>query len=145
MDARALLRRYLEQRREMGESELVLDGMSVEEVMKILGVKAVSPVGVPVRNEGPSAGSAAGPAAGPAAPALDWRSALREAGAAPTERKRAIAPVAPHPRVEKAEKGHRFEAPSGANAKPVAEPSEGMTVGPGTGAHDPATASELHR
>jgi len=31
------LRRYLEQRRELGESELVLDGMSVDEVMKIIG------------------------------------------------------------------------------------------------------------
>jgi DNA polymerase len=33
LDARAQLRRYLEQRREMGESELVLDGMTVEEAM----------------------------------------------------------------------------------------------------------------
>ena len=32
MDAREQLRRYLEQRREMGERELVLDGMSVDEV-----------------------------------------------------------------------------------------------------------------
>jgi DNA polymerase len=31
------LRRYLEQRRELGERELVLDGMSVDEVMKIIG------------------------------------------------------------------------------------------------------------
>ncbi len=31
------LRRYLEQRRELGESELVLDSMSVDEVMRIIG------------------------------------------------------------------------------------------------------------
>ncbi len=31
------LRRYLEQRRELGESELVLEGMSVDEVMRIIG------------------------------------------------------------------------------------------------------------
>jgi uracil-DNA glycosylase family 4 len=37
MDARALLRRYLEQRREVGESELVLDGLNVEDVMRLLG------------------------------------------------------------------------------------------------------------
>jgi DNA polymerase len=36
-DPRERLRRYLEQRRELGESELVLDGLSVEEVMRLLG------------------------------------------------------------------------------------------------------------
>ena len=39
MDARDRLRQYLEQRREMGEQDLVLDGMSVEEVMKLLGAR----------------------------------------------------------------------------------------------------------
>lgn len=39
MDARERLRRYLEQRRELGESELVLDGMPVEEVLRIVGAK----------------------------------------------------------------------------------------------------------
>lgn len=37
MDARDRLRRYLEQRREMGEEELVLDGMTVEDVLRIVG------------------------------------------------------------------------------------------------------------
>ena len=37
MDPRERLRRYLEQRRELGESELVLDGMTVEDVMRMLG------------------------------------------------------------------------------------------------------------
>jgi uracil-DNA glycosylase family 4 len=37
MDARVLLRRYLEQRRELGESELVLDALNVEDVMRLLG------------------------------------------------------------------------------------------------------------
>lgn len=37
MDARERLRRYLEQRREVGESELVLDGMSVEDVLRVVG------------------------------------------------------------------------------------------------------------
>ncbi|HEX4685013.1 MAG TPA: hypothetical protein VH277_20005, partial [Gemmatimonadaceae bacterium] len=36
MDAKELLRRYLEQRREMGESELVLDRMSVDEAMGLM-------------------------------------------------------------------------------------------------------------
>jgi DNA polymerase len=34
-----LFRRYLEQRREMGESELVLDGLTVEEVLRIVGAQ----------------------------------------------------------------------------------------------------------
>lgn len=37
MDAKERLRLYLEQRREFGETELVLDGMTVDEVMKVLG------------------------------------------------------------------------------------------------------------
>lgn len=37
MDARARLRQYLEQRRELGDSELVLDGMHVDEVMRLVG------------------------------------------------------------------------------------------------------------
>ena len=40
MDARELLRRYLEQRRELGESEFVLDQMTVAEAMAALGVKS---------------------------------------------------------------------------------------------------------
>jgi len=36
-DAKAALRRYLEQRRDLGESEFVLDGMSVEEALRTLG------------------------------------------------------------------------------------------------------------
>ena len=37
-DPKEALRRYLEQRREMGERELVLDGMSVEEAMRLIGL-----------------------------------------------------------------------------------------------------------
>lgn len=36
MDARALLRRYLEQRKELGEHDLVIDGMSVDEMMRLV-------------------------------------------------------------------------------------------------------------
>ncbi len=39
MDANERLRRYLEQRRELGESELVLDGMPVDDVLAMLGAK----------------------------------------------------------------------------------------------------------
>ena len=37
-DPREALRRYLEQRRELGEQEMVLDGMSVEEAMRLIGL-----------------------------------------------------------------------------------------------------------
>lgn len=43
MDAKERLRRYLEQRRELGESELVLDGMPVEDVMSLISGKIPSP------------------------------------------------------------------------------------------------------
>ena len=59
MRAEELLRRYLEQRREMGEQELVLDGMSVEHVMKLIGA---------ARADAPSRAAA------------DWREALAAAG-----------------------------------------------------------------
>ena len=39
MDARERLRRYLEQRRELGESELVLDKMSVDDVLSLVSAK----------------------------------------------------------------------------------------------------------
>jgi DNA polymerase len=38
MDAKGQLRRYLEQRRELGESEYLLDSMSVDEALKAIGV-----------------------------------------------------------------------------------------------------------
>ncbi|MGH7603553.1 MAG: uracil-DNA glycosylase [Gemmatimonadaceae bacterium] len=70
MDARDLLRRYLEQRRELGESELVLDSLHVEDVMRLLGAGSfdTSPRSAPSIRETAVAGS------------RDWRSSLREAG-----------------------------------------------------------------
>ena len=43
MDAKARLRLYLEQRRELGESELVLDRMSVDDVLAMLGAANKGP------------------------------------------------------------------------------------------------------
>ncbi|MGH7652533.1 MAG: uracil-DNA glycosylase [Gemmatimonadaceae bacterium] len=71
MDARDLLRRYLEQRRELGESELVLDSLHVEDVMRLLGARGgfdTSLRDVPGIRE--TAKNSSG----------DWRSSLREAG-----------------------------------------------------------------
>src|SRR5688572_33095180 len=71
MDARELLRRYLEQRRELGESELVLDTLRVEEVMRLLGA-----AGRPSSTRSPKRSVREIVAE----QSQDWRSSLREAG-----------------------------------------------------------------
>ncbi|HEY0994823.1 MAG TPA: uracil-DNA glycosylase [Gemmatimonadaceae bacterium] len=98
MNAREQLRRFLEQRREMGESELVLDGMDVEQVMQILGAPRgvaesvrVSAVAPPPEPPPFGAGPDRAPERGPGADArdavlgdagaTDWRAALKAAGA----------------------------------------------------------------
>ena len=111
MDAKALLRRYLEQRRELGESELVLDGLKVEDVMRLLGATGTSALAggerrsIPVAGEGRSVRELAGEQPD------DWRTALQDAGvtseakasgasgtSTPPETKAAVRP-APIPRM----------------------------------------------
>ncbi|MDQ6769428.1 MAG: uracil-DNA glycosylase [Gemmatimonadota bacterium] len=71
MDAKDLLRRYLEQRREIGESELVLDGLNVDDVMRLIGAAtAFRPVQDAPRNLREVSSS----------DTRDWRTSLREAG-----------------------------------------------------------------
>ena len=50
-----MLRRYLEQRRELGERELVLDGLSVDQVMRILGAPSarITPASTPAEPGAP--------------------------------------------------------------------------------------------
>jgi len=88
VDAREQLRRYLEQRRELGETELALDGLTVDDALRILGARAGAQraTSAPSRdnpprssNEKPSAEKVS------TADATDWRQALREAGATPHE------------------------------------------------------------
>jgi DNA polymerase len=105
MDARELLKRYIEQRRESGENELVLDSLSVEEVLRILGAPSL-----PERSEAPASS--------------DWRAALIAGGVAP---KGADPSVAALPRDDQKEKGHRFEKP--ADSTEVAEPPQGIIIG----------------
>lgn len=98
MDARDRLRRYLEQRRELGETELVLDGLTVEEALRILGARGggASRSGETAPRGAADAASAPASRAPAQAPAsADWRQALREAGAAPetTNRKPMAPPV----------------------------------------------------
>ena len=82
MDARDKLRQYLEQRREMGESELVLDNMTVDEALRIVGAKSVGKKSVSVPAE-----STAGGSKSDVPVSNDWRAALRDTGAAPAPRR----------------------------------------------------------
>lgn len=119
MDARERLRQYLEQRREMGESELVLDSLPVEDVLRLIGDRQ------PVRGAGANAAagkaSTAGatPSARDAAPtnATNWRDALASIGAEapPSARKAPAAKPA-------------AAAPSDAGALPPI-PGTGIVVG----------------
>ncbi len=74
MDAKALLRRYLEQRRELGESELVLDSLHIDEVMRLLGAVGRPPA----QAKRPSLRELAEEIA--SEEVHDWRASLRQAG-----------------------------------------------------------------
>jgi DNA polymerase len=96
MDAKDRLRRYLEQRRELGESELVLDSLSIDDVMKMVGAKSSAPKGTDTP-------------ASPTAKSRGQTPANRDADAPPPDEPREVpsapvAPVAPPP-----EPGVRFD------------------------------------
>jgi uracil-DNA glycosylase len=90
--AEDLLRRYLEQRREMGETELVLDGLSVEEVMKLVGINRGKRE--PVERARPIVAEAEGTSSVGEPASAGWREALRASGVAP-EPPRAPEPARP--------------------------------------------------
>ena len=77
MDAKELLRRYIEQRRELGESELVLDSLNVEDVMRVIGA-----TGAPRSSRAARPTQAASQTVREFDPAdmRDWRTSLRDAG-----------------------------------------------------------------
>lgn len=83
MDAREQLRRYLEQRREAGERELVLDALTVDEVMRLVGAAQSRPNRPPAA--APPASASPGTPSTPGAEhaSADWRAVLRSSGAAP--------------------------------------------------------------
>ncbi|HEY8852128.1 MAG TPA: uracil-DNA glycosylase, partial [Gemmatimonadaceae bacterium] len=74
MDAKELLRRYIEQRRELGESELVLDSLNVEDVLRVIGA-----AGGPQPSRPTPAASHTGREFD-ASDTRDWRTSLRDAG-----------------------------------------------------------------
>jgi uracil-DNA glycosylase family 4 len=73
VDARTMLRRYLEQRRELGETELVLDSLHVDDVMRLLGA---TPQTLPPKR--PSLRELAEDIS--SEEIRDWRTSLRQAG-----------------------------------------------------------------
>ena len=89
MDARDQLRRFLEQRREAGETELVFDQLSVDEAMKLLGAGPREGSGQRAEGRGNERNVRSDPAG-----ASDWRAVLKESGAAPPrETSRDVPPV----------------------------------------------------
>jgi DNA polymerase len=78
VDAKSLLRRYLEQRRELGETELVLDSLDVEEVMRLLGAAGRAAPTPTLQSAGPSLRQLAEEISGQ--DLKDWRDSLRQAG-----------------------------------------------------------------
>jgi uracil-DNA glycosylase family 4 len=86
MDGREQLRRYLEQRKESGERELVLDDLNVDEVLQILG--ATPRVTSASRPASADRASSEVPRVPPSTPppghaSANWREVLRSSGAAP--------------------------------------------------------------
>jgi DNA polymerase len=120
MDAREALRRYLEQRRDLGESELVLDSLSVEEAMRLLGAARSAPS---------SAQPSARADTAPGAESADWRAAVRAAGGGPAAER----PVRPAAREERASEDP--EPMPSRSSKPAAPPPPA----PNDAVHVPAT------
>jgi DNA polymerase len=81
MDARDQLRRFLEQRREAGETELVFDSLSVDEAMRLLGAAPLEARGQ--RAETTAKPEVVAPERSVPTNAGDWREVLKDAGAAP--------------------------------------------------------------
>jgi len=113
MDAREQLRRFLEQRREAGETELVFDRLSVDEAMRALGAAPRE-----ARNQRPEAGGSEPnvhpePKSVPSGGA-DWRAVLKDAGAVPSEKVGRYAMPAPPATTENSQASTSLEqVPSG--------------------------------
>ena len=137
MTAEDLLRRYLEQRREMGETELVLDGLSVEEVMKLVGIKRggrAAPVerARPLIAESDIRGSVGEPASS------GWRDALRASGAVPAVPAVPEAPPAATPRPPRsAPFADQVAAEVATPSAPKAPAAPGLVVGSADGERIP--------
>ena len=123
MDAREALRRYLEQRRELGESELVLDSLSVEEAMRLLGAAKKA------RHKGDDVSLSS----------ADWRAALRAADAAPVDA--VHVPSTQKPKAKAPAKGRIAEAPP--STQPTTKPASDRPAAAAAAESSDAPASPL--
>lgn len=141
MDARERLRLYLEQRRELGESELTLDTLPLADALALIGVSA--PTGP--RKSAPRRPAAEAPPVAPAPSAGMVRERApqeeRQSDAAPPSDP--VAPPAPTPRFDPAvatrdwRSALRAEGVSGSPAAPSPTPAPAAAEGVTTG--EPAT------
>lgn len=169
MDARDRLRRYLEQRRELGESEFVLDGMPVEDALRMLGArgktvsraKGESPASTRIDREvdvierpvapdysydappperAPSVQAPPEPAPRFAAgTSTDWREALRNAGAAKPGEKAVLPASSPTSPSAPVPAARESGSPMSAGVTPASPP----TSGNGSAASLPPWLAEL--
>jgi uracil-DNA glycosylase len=168
-DAHERLRQYLEQRREMGEREFVLDGMSVEEAFKMLTGRTPPPAPPAGRNAEPTGQSSSSAprsgaprsrseeppvpppsdsamrrAAEEAAASGDWRDALRAVDAGAKSSAPAGRPAKPAPRAASAANAETESAAeasaSAAGAKGAAAVPEGSPIEIGANAAPSALA-----
>ena len=121
MDARERLRLYLEQRRELGESEFVLDSLPVEEVLRVLG-DTQAPVSRRGAEQAKRATDMPSPRDAAPASSTNWRDALNAIGAEAPATPRS-APPAKKP----------VPAPIVEAAPPAPTPGVGLVVGSPTG------------
>jgi uracil-DNA glycosylase family 4 len=123
VDARDRLREYLEQRRELGESEFVLDGLSVDEALSKLGVRGGAPTKSQMpepTHESPREARTTGPVNS------SWREALRSVGVDQPGKAEGKKP----PTESAPEKVGRYEMPKTAPAADAnAELKAGIVVG----------------
>ena len=132
MDAKDRLRLYLEQRREMGESEFVLDSLPVEDVLRLLGDKNPSSSrGAAERAENSTRAEGAARTAAAPTNATNWRDALAEIGADRPARRPAptAKPATPRPVTD----AEQPVAPATGNEGSTGAPAGDVPAMPGTG------------
>jgi len=142
-DARERLRQYLEQRRELGESEYVLDSLSVEDALKVL-MTGAKPPSAPAPSDRPiprAPESAMRRVAEEAAKSGDWRDALRAvdptAGPGAGSAKSSAAPAPAKP------KGPSIIPPPGAPDVPPATGEPIVIDGGGSALEHLATIADV--
>jgi DNA polymerase len=130
VDGREQLRRYLEQRREAGEHELLLDRLTVDEAMDLV---AAPPPRAVRRQLTPPVDAALPPSTeGATHASADWRDVLRAAGAAPdagTERREIREAAASAPSPASSVPPPASTRPAALGTRPLPDIPRGLSVG----------------